>query len=122
MNGTREPAPRETAVFHDDALAIATFELRRTEDESVRARLLPVDLGDWHVVGPFPAEDRTKAYETEFEPEEEIADGVDTKKTYKKPKLPKKPKDGEGGKDPKDYGFRFKAAGEWHDVQVRKIN
>ena len=22
------------------------------------------------------------------------------------------------GRDPKDFGFRFKAGGEWHDVQV----
>ena len=25
---------------------------------------------------------------------------------------------GEGGRDPKDYGYRFKAGGEWHQVQV----
>ena len=23
------------------------------------------------------------------------------------------------GQDPKDFGFRFKAGGEWHDVQVQ---
>ena len=28
---------------------------------------------------------------------------------------------GEGGKDPADYGFRFKAGGEWFNVQVLKI-
>ena len=26
---------------------------------------------------------------------------------------------GEGGNDPKDYGFRFKAGDEWHDIQVQ---
>ena len=25
---------------------------------------------------------------------------------------------GEAGADPKDFGFRFKAGGEWHEVQV----
>ena len=25
---------------------------------------------------------------------------------------------GEGGRDPKDYGYRFKAGGQWHQVQV----
>ncbi len=25
---------------------------------------------------------------------------------------------GESGADPKDFGFRFKAGGEWHEVQV----
>ena len=26
---------------------------------------------------------------------------------------------GEGGQDPADYGFRFKAGGEWFNVEVR---
>ncbi len=28
---------------------------------------------------------------------------------------------GEGGDHPKDFGFRFKAGGEWHEVQVVKL-
>ena len=28
---------------------------------------------------------------------------------------------GEGGEQPRDFGFRFKAAGEWHDMQVRIV-
>ena len=26
------------------------------------------------------------------------------------------------GLDPKDYGFRFKAGGEWHEIQVRVVD
>ena len=29
---------------------------------------------------------------------------------------------GEAGKDPSDYGFRFKAGGEWFNVQVRFVD
>ncbi len=28
---------------------------------------------------------------------------------------------GESGADPKDFGFRFKAGGEWHEVQVINV-
>ena len=29
---------------------------------------------------------------------------------------------GEAGRDPSDYGFRFKAGGEWFNVQVRFVD
>ena len=28
---------------------------------------------------------------------------------------------GEGGRDPSDYGFRFKAGGEWFNVEVSHL-
>src|SRR5207253_10700551 len=48
---------------------IGRFRISYTEDNRIRERLLPAQTKLWSSVGPFPAEDGTKAYTPAFEPE-----------------------------------------------------
>lgn len=63
---------------------IGRFRISYTEDESIRRHLLPAHGKLWSAVGPFAAEDVTKAWETVFAPEKDIENGLDTKKSYEK--------------------------------------
>lgn len=63
---------------------LGRFRLSYTEDEKIRKLLLPVLGKTWHSIGPFPAEDADRAFETAFAPEADIAKGLDTHKSYPK--------------------------------------
>jgi hypothetical protein len=64
---------------------IGRFRISYTEDNRIREILLPAQTKLWNSIGPFPAEDVTKAYTTVFEPEKDIkSEPLDLKKSYKK--------------------------------------
>jgi hypothetical protein len=64
---------------------IGRFRISYTEDTRVRELLLPAQTKLWSSIGPFPAEDATKAFTTVFDPEKEIKGGsLDLKKSYPK--------------------------------------
>jgi hypothetical protein len=68
---------------------IGRFRISYTEDNRIRELLLPAQTKLWSSMGPFPAEDVTKAFTTAFEPEKDIkAEPLDLKKTYTKVVLP----------------------------------
>ncbi len=68
---------------------IGRFRISYTEDNRIRELLLPAQTKLWNSIGPFPAEDVTKAFTTAFEPEKDIKhDALDLKKSYKKIVLP----------------------------------
>src|SRR5262249_30793048 len=68
---------------------IGRFRISYTEDNRIRELLLPAQTKLWSSVGPFPAEDVTKAYSTAFEPEKEVKKKpLDLKKSYTKVVLP----------------------------------
>jgi Protein of unknown function (DUF1553)/Protein of unknown function (DUF1549)/Planctomycete cytochrome C len=79
---------------------IGRFRISYTEDKRIREIMLPAQTKHWSSIGPFPAEDVTKAYTTAFDPEKDIKSApLDLKKSYKKVVLvpPQQPKEG-GGK------------------------
>jgi hypothetical protein len=64
---------------------IGRFRISYTEDNTIRELLLPAQTKVWSSIGPFPAEDLTKAYATAFEPEKDIkTEPLDLKKSYEK--------------------------------------
>jgi hypothetical protein len=68
---------------------IGRFRITYTEDNRIRELLLPAQTKVWSSVGPFPAEDVTKAFTTVFEPEKDIKnEPLDLKKSYAKVVLP----------------------------------
>jgi mono/diheme cytochrome c family protein len=68
---------------------IGRFRISYTEDDRVRELLLPAQTKLWSSIGPFSAEDVTKAFATAFEPEKDIKpEPLDLKKTYTKVVLP----------------------------------
>jgi mono/diheme cytochrome c family protein len=68
---------------------IGRFRISYTEDDRIRELLLPAQTKLWSSIGPFPAEDVTKAFTTAFEPEKDIkAEPLDLKKNYTKVVLP----------------------------------
>jgi mono/diheme cytochrome c family protein len=79
---------------------IGRFRISYTQDERIREQLLPAQTKLWSSIGPFAAEDVTKAFTTAFELEKDIQhEPLDLKKSYTKvvppPPPPKQP---EGGK------------------------
>jgi mono/diheme cytochrome c family protein len=68
---------------------IGRFRISYTEDDRIRELLLPAQTKLWSSIGPFPAEDVTKAFATVFEPEKDIKpEPLDLKKNYTKVVLP----------------------------------
>jgi hypothetical protein len=68
---------------------IGRFRISLTEDDRIRELLLPAQTKLWSSIGPFPAEDVTKAFTTAFEPEKDIkTELLDLKKNYTKVVLP----------------------------------
>ena len=58
------------------------YQNRRPADAA--AKLAPPRFGDWHAVGPFRhMPDPKKNFDTAFEPEKELAKGIDPAKVYK---------------------------------------
>ena len=77
---------------------IGRFRISYTEDNRIRGLLLPTQTKLWSSIGPFPAQDVSKAYARAFEPEKDIKKGpLDLKKSYTKVVLaPPKPPGGPG--------------------------
>jgi hypothetical protein len=74
---------------------IGRFRISYTQDDRIRELMLPAQSKLWSSIGPFPAQDVTKAYATAFEPEKDIKDEpLDLKKSYTKVVLPPASKDG----------------------------
>ena len=74
---------------------IGRFRISYTQDDRIRELMLPAQSKLWSSIGPFPAEDVTKAYATAFEPEKDIKNQpLDLKKSYTKLVLPPASKDG----------------------------
>ena len=74
---------------------IGRFRISYTQDDRIRELMLPAQSKLWSSIGPFPAQDVTKAYTTAFEPEKDIKDEpLDLKKSYAKVVLPPTSKDG----------------------------
>ncbi len=69
---------------HFPGHAIGRVRLAVSGDAAIRESVLPVGLGTWHAVGPFPAADRDAAFAIPFGPELEIDSGkiIDTTATY----------------------------------------
>ena len=64
---------------------IGRFRISYTQDDRIRELMLPAQSMLWSSIGPFPAQDVTKAYTTAFEPEKDIKDEpLDLKKSYTK--------------------------------------
>jgi hypothetical protein len=71
---------------------IGRFRISYTEDDRIRELLLPAQTKLWSSIGPFPAENVTKAYATAFEPEKDVKrEPLDLKKSYDKVVLPPPP-------------------------------
>src|SRR4029077_5820809 len=51
---------------------IGRFRISYTEDDRVREIMLPAQSKLWSSIGPFPATDAAKSFETVFEPEKDI--------------------------------------------------
>jgi Protein of unknown function (DUF1553)/Protein of unknown function (DUF1549)/Planctomycete cytochrome C len=74
---------------------IGRFRISYTQDDRIRELMLPAQSKLWSSIGPFPAQDVTKAYTTAFEPEKDIKnEPLDLKKSYSKVVLPPASKDG----------------------------
>ena len=74
---------------------IGRFRISFTQDDRIRELMLPAQSKLWSSIGPFPAQDVTKAYATAFEPEKDIKnEPLDRKKSYTKVVLPPASKDG----------------------------
>ncbi len=69
---------------------LGRFRISYTEDERVRAPLLPAVTKEWSAVGPFPAEDAAAAHKSDFEPEKRLKEGMDLRAEYEKPVVAKK--------------------------------
>ncbi|MEO6593487.1 MAG: DUF1553 domain-containing protein [Planctomycetota bacterium] len=63
---------------------IGRFRISFTEDERVRAQLLPISPSLWRAIGPFPAAGVDAAYATAFEPEKDL-ETAEWKKKYDQP-------------------------------------
>lgn len=71
---------------------IGRFRISYTDDDRVREMLLSAQTKLWSSIGPFPATDAAKAFETAFEPEHDIkSEPLDLKKNYTKVVLPPPP-------------------------------
>jgi hypothetical protein len=80
---------------------IGRFRISYTEEDRIRELLLPAQTKLWSSVGPFPAEDVTKAFTAAFEPEKDIkSEPLDLKASYKKIVLPPAAQDGKGTNTP----------------------
>ncbi len=70
---------------HKFKTLIGRFRISWTSDQRIREVLLPAQTKLWSSIGPFPAEDVSKAYMTAFELEKDISTGpLDLKKNYDK--------------------------------------
>ncbi len=68
---------------------IGRFRISYTQDDRIRELMLSAQTKLWSSIGPFPAQDVTKAYATAFEPEKDIkTEPLDLKKSYTKVVLP----------------------------------
>ena len=77
---------------------IGHFRVSYTDDERLSRRMMPVLPDSWYVVGPFPGTTAKEAFEKTFDPEKDIAGGIDLEKEYDPVVLPKKrPARGKGG-------------------------
>ena len=76
---------------------LGRFRLSYTDDERLLRRRIPVLASGWHSLGPFPAKEMEEAHATEFEPEADIAGGVDLSKRYTRIELEEEPR-GRGGR------------------------
>ena len=80
---------------------IGRFRISYTEDDRIRELMLPAHAKLWSSIGPFPAQDVTKAYATAFEPEKDVKnEPLDLKKSYTKIVLPPASKEGADNKAP----------------------
>lgn len=71
---------------------IGRFRISYTEDDRVRETLLSAQPKLWSSMGPFPAADAAKAFETPFEPEKDVkSEPLDLKKSYTRVVLPPPP-------------------------------
>jgi hypothetical protein len=82
--------------------AIGRARLSVSADAELHRVLAPSDLGPWHVVGPFPANDGTVAYDLPFGPEHDL-DAIDLDATYQ------------------DGGLAWRAAPEFADGAVHTL-
>ena len=84
----------QTSGFKFKSL-VGRFRISYTEDDRIREILLPAQTKLWSSVGPFPAEDVTKAFATAFEPEKDVKEEpLDLKKSYDKVVLAPAPQGG----------------------------
>jgi mono/diheme cytochrome c family protein len=78
---------------------VGRFRISYTEDDRIREIMLPAQTKLWSSIGPFPAADSAKTFETVFAPEKDIkSEPLDLKKSYTKvvlPPAPPAPKPGE---------------------------
>jgi hypothetical protein len=86
---TNEASVLRLALHHSGGFKfkslIGRFRISYTEDKRIRELLLPAQTKLWSSLGPFPAEDVTKAFSTAFEPEKDInTEPLDLKKSYQK--------------------------------------
>jgi hypothetical protein len=96
---TNEASVLRFSLHHSSAFKfkslIGRFRISYTQDDRIRELMLPAQPKLWSSIGPFPAEDVTKAYATAFELEKDIKnEPLDLKKSYTKLVLPPVSKDG----------------------------
>lgn len=97
-------ALHQAAAFKFKSL-IGRFRLSYTEDDRIRDVFLPAQTKLWSSLGPFPAEDATKAFATVFEPEKDIkSEPLDLRKSYTKIVLPPAVADNKGPAGPAKTG------------------
>ncbi len=90
---------------------IGRFRITYTEDDRIRELMLPAQSKLWSSIGPFPAQDVTKAYTTVFEPEKDIKnEPLDLKKSFTKVTPP--PAGPEGTEKPAPATTPAKPAGD----------
>ena len=98
---------------------IGRFRISYTEDDRIRELMLPAHAKLWSSIGPFPAQDVTKAYATAFEPEKDIKnEPLDLKKSYTKIVLPPASKEGAEKKVP--AATPAKSTGDKNRYQKRR--
>ncbi|MBL8801432.1 MAG: DUF1553 domain-containing protein [Planctomycetes bacterium] len=99
---------------------IGRFRISVTDDERLRAQLLPLTPKLWSAIGPFAAADAESAYKTAFAVEKDLgAKPLDLKKSYEKIVL--EPKPAEGGDKPAGKGEGGeKPAGKGGEAPVAK--
>ena len=99
-----------TSAFRFKSL-IGRFRITYTEDDRIRELMLAAQSKLWSSIGPFPAQDVTKAYTTVFEPEKDIKnEPLDLKKSFTKVTLP--PAGPEGTGKPAPAATPAKPAGD----------
>ena len=99
---------------------IGRFRISVTDDERLRAQLLPLTPKLWSSIGPFGAADAESAYKTAFAVEKDLgAKPLDLKKSYDK--VVYEPKPAEGGEKPASKGEGGdKSGGKGAEQQVAK--